>query len=102
MAIPCNVQKVMAIMLLCESAQHFRALMSIWHYHKTLSMISMMLSQSSISYAFETSQILSPVLFAAIPINSLFTCHKNVPCPMLHSALVYCVHRPTDYILPVR
>ena len=35
-----HVEKVMAIVLLCESAQQFRALMIILQYHKILSMIS--------------------------------------------------------------
>ena len=51
------------IVLLCESAQQFRALMMILQYHKTLSMISMMLSQCPILCASEISQVLSPVLF---------------------------------------
>ena len=58
-----HVEKLMAIVVLCESAQQVRALMMILHHHKTLSMISMMLSQCSILYASETSHVLSPVLF---------------------------------------
>ena len=54
-----HVEKVMAIVLLCESAQQFRGLMIILN-HKTLNKISMMLSQCPISCA---SQVLSPVLF---------------------------------------
>ena len=56
----------MAIVLLCESAQQFRALMMILQYHKTLSMISMMLSQcyNALSHVVsETSSVLSPALF---------------------------------------
>ena len=56
------VEKVMAIALLCESPQQFRVLMMILQYHKTLSMISMMLS-NALSCVSETSQVLSPVLF---------------------------------------
>ena len=40
-----HVEKMMAIVPLCESAQQFRALMMILQYHKSLSMISMMLFQ---------------------------------------------------------
>ena len=64
----------MAIVLLCESSQQFRALMMISQYHKTLS-ISMMLSQCPISCVSEISQVLSPVLFRQSP----FTCN-NYTC----------------------
>ena len=46
----------MAIVPLCESPQQFRALMMILQYHKTLSLISMVLSQCPILCASETSQ----------------------------------------------
>ena len=58
-----HVEKVMAIVLLCESAQQFRALMIVLQYHEILSMISMMVSQCPISSASETSQDLPSVLF---------------------------------------
>ena len=64
-----HVEKVMAIVLLCESAQQFRALMIILQYHEILSMISMMVSKCPISSASETSQDLSPrCALSTIPI----------------------------------
>ena len=55
-----HVEKVMAIVLLCESAQQFRALMMILQYHKTL---SMMLSQCSVSCFRDIPGLVSCVFF---------------------------------------
>ena len=56
-----HVTKVMAIARLCESAQQFRAWMMILQYHKSLSMISIFLSQCLISCV--SVWVLSPVLY---------------------------------------
>ena len=72
-------------------AQQYRALMMILQYHKTVSMISMMLSHCPISCAFETCQVLSPVLFQQplyFPFQFtefLFTC----VCSFLHALPYY-------------
>ena len=47
-----HIEKVMAIVQLCGSAQRFRALVMILHDYKALSMISIMLSQCPISHVF--------------------------------------------------
>ena len=67
-----HVEKMMAIVLLCESAQQSRALMMILKYHKKLSMISMMLSQCPIACVFETYYIgIVSSAFSTIPIFPL-------------------------------
>ena len=52
----------MTIVLLCESAQQFRALLMILQYHKTLSMIFDD-APNALFRVSETSQVLFPVRF---------------------------------------
>ena len=61
------VGKVMTIVLLCESVQQYRALLMILQYHKTLSVVAISIifydAPNALFCVFETSMVLSPVLF---------------------------------------
>ena len=71
-----HVEKVMALVLLCESAEQLKVLMMILQYHKTLTIISMMIFQCPISFVSETSQVLSPCNPYISPFNSQKIYHK--------------------------